>query len=132
MNQTDKIEYWLNLADEDLITAEIVLESKRYLHFGFLAHLATEKYIKAFFCFKINEEPPMSHNLLKLSEQSTLNEIINEDFKQLLYKLMPLNIEARYPSYKSEIYKQLSNSYCDKLLTEIKGFEQWIKRLIII
>lgn len=62
MNKTEKINYWIDLADEDIITAEIVLKSKRYLHFGFLAHLAAEKYIKAYYCFKNDDDPPLNHN----------------------------------------------------------------------
>lgn len=130
MEQEEIIEYWLNLADEDIITAEIVLNSKQYLHFGFLAHLSVEKYLKAYYCYIINQEPPYTHNLLRPSEISTLNEIISFQQKQLLYKLMPLNIEARYPSYKTEIYRQLSYDFCNMILNEIKDFSQWIKRLI--
>ena len=130
MEQKEIIEYWLNLADEDIITAEIVLNSRRFLHFGFLAHLSIEKYLKAYYCYKVNQDPPYTHNLLRLSEQSSLNEIISIERKQLLYKLMPLNIEARYPSYKKEIYRQLTADYCDKILIEIKEFSEWIKKLI--
>jgi len=43
---------------------------------------------------------------------------------------MPLNIEARYPSYKTEIYRQLTDDSCKQLLNEIKEFSVWIKRLI--
>jgi hypothetical protein len=43
---------------------------------------------------------------------------------------MPLNIEARYPSYKTEIYKQLTFESCNQILSEIKEFSAWIKKLI--
>ncbi len=127
MDNKEKILYWTELAEEDLITAEIILNSKRYLHFGFLCHLVVERYLKSYHWKSIGTEPPYTHNLLVLSSQSGMNEIIPENFKQLLYKLMPLNIQARYPSNKDRIYKLLSEDYCINLFLEIKEFSKWIK-----
>jgi len=62
MDIPTKIEYWLELAEEDLITAEIVLKSKRYLYHGFLCHLAVERLIKAYFWKNKSVEPPYGHN----------------------------------------------------------------------
>ena len=42
-------------------------------------------------------------------------------------KLEPLNIEARYPSYKERLMKSLSKEYCQQLLKETKELQQWIK-----
>ncbi len=130
MDIEEKIEYWLDLAEEDFITAEIVLKSKRFLHFGFLCHLTAEKLLKAYFLKKKSEEPPYIHNLLKLSERSGINELLNEKNKELLYKLAPLNIEARYPTNKAEISKHLSQDYCEQLYSELKEFFKWIKKLL--
>ena len=100
MNEIEKIEYWLELAEDDLITAEIVFNSKRFLHFGFLCHLTLEKLLKAYYWKTKSEEPPYTHNLLILAEKSGINELIDPKFKKLLYKVMPLNIEARYQTNK--------------------------------
>ncbi|MBX3042205.1 MAG: HEPN domain-containing protein [Candidatus Kapabacteria bacterium] len=130
MNIEEKIKYWSELADDDLITAEIILNSKRYLHFGFLCHLIAERYIKAYYWKNLLAEPPYTHNLLVLSSKSGLNEVIPENFKQLLFKLMPLNIQARYPTSKDKIYQLLTYDYCTLLLSEIKEFSVWIKNFL--
>ena len=132
MEIDEKIEYWLELAEEDFLTAEVVLKAKRYLHFGFLCHLTVEKLLKAYFWKNIGTEPPYTHNLLVLSKKSNLNEILSEETNQLLFKLIPLNIEARYPTNKQEIYKTLSKSYCEVLFREIKEFMSWMKQLLEI
>lgn len=131
MDIIEKINYWIELSDEDLITAEIILKSERFLHFGFLCHLSVEKILKAYFWYSKQTEPPYTHSLLVLSSKSSLSGLLNDNYKQLLYKLMPLNIEARYPSNKNEIYKLLTKEYCYNLLSETKEFLQWIKTLLI-
>ena len=130
MNEQEKIEYWAELAEDDFITAEIVLRSRRYLHFGFLCHLTVEKLLKAFYWKNRKEEPPYTHSLLVLASKSGLNEIITPNYKQLLYKLMPLNIEARYPTNKQEIYKQLSLEYCKEIFQDTKELMLWIQTLL--
>jgi HEPN domain-containing protein len=130
MNIDEKIGYWLDLAEDDFITAEIILKSKRYLHFGFLCHLSVEKLLKAYFWKNNSLEPPYTHSLLILSSKSGLNKNLDEKFKKLIYKLMPLNIEARYPTNKQEIYKLLSPDYCQEIFIETKEFFEWIKTLL--
>ncbi len=130
MNVQEKIDYWLNLAEEDFAVAVIVLQSNKYLHFGFLCHLTAEKLLKAYYWKNKSEEPPYTHNLLALSSKSELNAELNERFQRLLYKLMPLNIEARYPSNKEEINRQLSKEYCTEIYNDTKDFLEWIKILL--
>ncbi|MBQ1929259.1 MAG: HEPN domain-containing protein, partial [Bacteroidales bacterium] len=42
-------------------------------------------------------------------------------------RLEPLNIEARYPSYKERLIKSLTKEYCTTLLQDTKNLQQWIK-----
>ena len=52
---------------------------------------------------------------------------MNCDQKTLLNILMPLNIEARYPSEKEELLKYLSLERCQNLIIETKEMTTWIK-----
>ncbi|MCL5990491.1 MAG: HEPN domain-containing protein [Bacteroidetes bacterium] len=130
MDIYEKVEYWLELAMYDLETAKIVLKAKRYLHFGFLCHLSSEKLLKAYYWKYIGEEPPYTHNLLVLSSKSGLDSLISASHKQLLYKLMPLNVEARYPIEKKEIFKTLNRQYCENIYKDLKEFSLWMKQLL--
>ena len=76
MDVKEKIEYWLELSKDDFITAEIILKSKRFLHFGFLCHLTVEKLLKAFYWKNKSSEPPYTNSLLTLSFNSGLNDAI--------------------------------------------------------
>ena len=41
--------------------------------------------------------------------------------------LEPLNIEARYPSYKERLFRSLTKEYCVDLLKQTKDLQSWIK-----
>ncbi len=117
----ERIEYWLDLADYDLVTAKVMLESKRYLYLGFMCHQVVEKSIKAFFWFVKKTEPPYTHNLLVLSEKSTLEKILSKEHKTLLNELMPLNIQARYPNDKLLLLNALNYNKSRSLLKKQKN-----------
>ncbi|MDR2045205.1 MAG: HEPN domain-containing protein, partial [Clostridium sp.] len=42
-----KVEYWLELCDDDLATAKWLLEGGRLLHCGYFCHQIAEKALKA-------------------------------------------------------------------------------------
>ena len=56
-----------------------------------------------------------------------LRDDISEEHMLLLKKLMPLQIEARYPEYKEKISALLTEVYCAKLLNDTEDFLCWIK-----
>ena len=128
INKKEKIDYWLDLAKYDLKTADVMLNNKRFLYVGFMCHQVIEKTLKGYFIFKINKIPPYIHNLSLLAEQSKIENDLSEKQKKLIDELDPLNIEARYPTYKDKVLKSLNIKRCTKLLTYKKEFFKWIKK----
>ncbi len=100
MNQQEKIKYWLEIADYDIETAKAMLKSKRFLYVGFMCHQAIEKTLKAYFTSKYDDVPPFTHNLKHLANKTEIYDSMPEDYKDTIDTLLPLNIEARYPTYK--------------------------------
>ena len=92
-----KVTYWIEMSDYDLETADAMLLTGRYLYVGFMCHQTIEK--------------------IELSEEQL-------DF---IDTLEPLNIEARYPSYKERLMKSLTKEYCIGLLSQTKELQSWIK-----
>lgn len=130
MGVENKINYWLDMAEYDLDTARAMLESGRYLYVGFMCHQVIEKSIKAYFWNSQYEEPPYTHNLLILANKSNLTEHINDDMKKLLNRLMPLNIQARYPQDREELLKILTDQVCIDLLNQTEDLFLWIRTLL--
>ncbi len=123
----ERANYWLELSDYDIITAQAMLETQRLLYVGFMCHQAIEKILKAYCSEKTNEQPPYTHNLTRLAEISGISQLPSPGQFELIDTLEPLNIEARYPSYKERLLKSLTKSRCDELITQTKQLQKWIK-----
>ena len=70
----EKRDYWLDLAQYDLETAEVMLEGKRYLYVGFMCHQVIEKALKASIWVLIGSEPEYTHALARLLRISGLRD----------------------------------------------------------
>ncbi|HAX49081.1 MAG TPA: HEPN domain-containing protein [Ignavibacteria bacterium] len=130
MNKSEKIAYWLEIAEYDLKTAKVMLEGKRYVYVGFMCHPTIEKSLKALYSNIFNETPPFTHNLLLLAQECRLIDLMEEFQIDFLNILQPLNIEARYPAYKNMIGKNLNLTKAKKLLKDTIQFHKWIKSML--
>jgi HEPN domain-containing protein len=127
MNEQNTVEYWVSTAEYDFKTAEAMQETKRFLHVGFMCHLVMEKMLKAYFVKIYNTIPPYTHNLQYLAEKSGLFNELPEDYKDFLDTLQPLNIRARYPAARDELYKLLTRERCENIIIKTKEMIEWIK-----
>ena len=123
----DKVTYWIEMSDYDFDTAKAMLETKRYLYVAFMCHQTIEKILKAYWS-KVLEEPPLKvHSLSRLAEKSGLDKDMSEEQTDFIDELEPLNIEARYPSYKERLMKSLTPDRCKELIEQTDKLRIWIK-----
>ena len=115
------------MSDYDLDTAQAMLETSRFLYVGFMCLRVIEKALKAYWS-KVLDEPPLKiHHLSRLAAKSGLIDELSEEQMDFIDSLEPLNIEARYPSYKEQLIKVLTPEYCRELLSKTKTLQLWIK-----
>lgn len=50
--------------------------------------------------------------------------------KVFISEMIPMNIEARYPQYKDELSKTLSQERCALIINNTKEFQAWIKKML--
>lgn len=123
----DKVKYWIEMSDYDFDTAKAMLETKRYLYVGFMCHQVIEKILKAYWS-NVSEEPPLKiHTLSRLAEIVKLDKLMTEAQLDFIDALEPLNIEARYPSYKERLMRSLNADRCNELLYQTDQLRLWIK-----
>lgn len=123
----EKSTYWIEMSDYDFDTALAMLQSGRYLYVGFMCHQVIEKILKAYWS-KVFDTPPLKiHSLSRLTEKTGLDRELTEEQLSLIDTLEPLNIEARYPSYKERLMKSLSAERCQMLINETDNLRKWIK-----
>ena len=53
---------------------------------------------------------------------------MSKEQKEFLFVLSPLNIEARYPTRKQELFEALSNEKCKDIIKGTEEFVLWIKK----
>lgn len=123
----DKVIYWVEMSDYDIETADAMLATGRYLYVGFMCHQTIEKILKAYWSKNLTEIPLKIHSLSRLAEKTGLSEKFTEEQLDFIDRLEPLNIEARYPSYKERLMNSLTKEYCTTLLQDTKNLQQWIK-----
>jgi len=127
MDSSDKVKYWIDLANEDIGVAQVLLDGKKLLYCGFMCHLSVEKALKAKI-ESIGETPQKIHNLIRLAEISGILEIMSDEQTSLLYKLNPLQIEARYPANKQQIAEVLTKEQCADLVKQARELIAWIEK----
>lgn len=124
---SNNVTYWVEMSDYDLETADAMLITGRYLYVGFMCHQTIEKIFKAYWAACLEEVPLKIHSLSRLAERTKLSQELSEEQLDFIDKLEPLNIEARYPTYKERLMKSLTKDYCSILLKQTKELQQWIK-----
>lgn len=115
------------MSDYDLDTAQAMLDTHRYLYVGFMCHQVIEKLLKAYWSSVLEEPPLKIHTLSKLASKTGLDKMMSEEQLDLIDILEPLNIEARYPTYKERLLKSLTNDFCIELIISTKNLQSWIK-----
>ena len=132
MTTEEKIIYWVELSDYDLETADAVLQTKRYLYVGFMCHQVIEKIFKAVYTKYTQNTPPFVHKLVLIARQGDFYEHFSEEQKGFIDQLEPLNIKTRYPDYKKELAKKLTQGKCIEILNKTKEIQQWTKENLLL
>lgn len=127
----EKIQYWSDLAEYDLETARVMLKGKRFLYVGFMCHQAIEKILKGYYVQEKHVTAPYTHNLASLAESSGLHVVMSDGQKDFLNILEPLNIEARYPTYKEEMFRSMDTARCLDILNKTEELLSWIKSRLL-
>ncbi len=122
VNIQKQIDYWIIGADDDIITADLLIREQRILHGLFFCHLVIEKAIKAHFVKQTMEITPRSHNLIYLSEGAKLE--FDEDSQIFLGILMKYQLQGRYPDYNPILPDMIR---VDEYYQKTKNLLQWLK-----
>lgn len=132
MNKEERVKYWVDIAEYDFETSKVMFRSGRRLYVAFMCHQAVEKILKAYWCATQDKEAPYIHNLNRLAEGSGLLPELSEAQCDFIETLTPMNIEARYPEYKDQLYRTLTPKMCREIINNTKAFIQWTKNRLSI
>ena len=63
MNQEEKYNYWLDIAEYDMVSAEAMLNAGRYAYVPFMCQQSLEKFVKGLYNYYIDDNVPRVHNI---------------------------------------------------------------------
>lgn len=121
------VNYWLDLADYDLETAETLYKGGRWLYVAFMCHQVIEKTLKAFWSAVRDDSPPYIHNHKRLATGCGLYDKMSDEQRDFIETITNFNIEARYPEDKEELSRMLTKQACREIIDETNALQQWIK-----
>lgn len=127
MTREEQVQYWLDIAAEDLEVAEDLFKSRRWLYVAFMCHQVVEKMLKAYWCGTRDDMPPYVHNHRRLAEGCGIYDEMSNEQRRFLGLINNMNIEARYPDFKSDIARSLNEQTSRNIIDETKKMQQWIK-----
>ncbi|MBF0208502.1 MAG: HEPN domain-containing protein [Oligoflexia bacterium] len=87
--------------------------------------------LKAHYLLITASQPPFTHSLTRLYSELVQNQgqkiEINDgiDFQKFLERLEPYYIQARYPSYRDQISKELSREHLEQSIKRTEVVISW-------
>lgn len=117
---------WIDTANYDFKTAEVMLKSKRYIYVVFMCHLSIEKMIKAIISTERKGLPPKSHSLLYLSKKVSIQFI--EDIQEFIEQLDNVSIITRYPEDLRRMSKEFNKSRAEEVFKKTRRTLRWLRQ----
>lgn len=127
----ERIEYWIEISEYDLDTASAMQTTGRYLYVGFMCHQSIEKILKAVFVKVHNSTPPFIHSLIRLAEKIQLISQLSNEQLDFLDELEPMNLNARYPAHKDQLYKLIDQNKSKYFLNKTTELQKWIMKIYL-
>ena len=131
MDREEKYQYWLDMAEYDLDTADSMLKSGRHVYVVFMCQQSLEKLAKGLYNFYIDDNVPYVHNISFIFNKvlDVLNMKLEETMFDLFDRLSAYYLQGRYPSFKEKISKLIDENEAKLLLQKTKEVFQWMKSL---
>jgi len=131
MTDEDKYEYWLDIAQYDLKTAESMYKDERWLYVIFMCEQAIEKLVKGLFTLYQKTTPPPKHdiNALFVQFEGKLNSKTPGDYKVLFAELNTHYLNSRYPDFKQKLSASVDKPKAKRVLEKSKEVFAWLETL---
>ena len=118
---------WLNSAEDDLETAEVLLKQSVFYACAFYCQQSAEKALKALFIHRFRKGTAL-HNLIGLANELDVPAEILSSSK----RLNPHYIQTRYPDVANAIPKDAyDDEIAGELLEEAKKVFEWTEKQIM-
>lgn len=141
MNNREKYEYWLDIAEYDMETARANYKSGRYLYVVFMCQQSIEKMVKGLHILYTGKEAARTHNIARIFNNIFDKKVDNtmikgvefkdskEDYTEFFAELLYYYISERYPTYKQKLSSSISKEKAREVLDKCEEVFIWLKSL---
>ena len=128
MDAQEKYEYWLDIAQYDLDTAQTMLNGGRWLYVVFMCQQAVEKLLKGLYVLYVDDNVPKTHNIRVLVEkfENLLPEAVTDERYNLFEDLTVHYLNGRYADYKQKMSERLNEETATDYHDRTKGVFAWL------
>lgn len=121
-----QINFWKDSAEEDWLTAQSLLKSRRYAACLFFCHLMLEKLLKGLVVARTGQAAPFLHDLEKLAALAGLG--LSDDQSRSLRIISSFNVSGRYDDVKRTFFTSCNKEYAGLYVTISRKIYLWIKK----
>jgi len=131
MDSPEKFEYWRDIAQYDLKTAQAMYRTGRWLYVVFMCQQAIEKLCKGLYLLFIDDNIPRIHDINSLVTKfaEKLPEPIDDEKRLLFAKLSAFYLNNRYPEYKERLSMSLDKKEAGSILKKSREVFKWLLTL---
>jgi len=131
MTTQQKYDYWLDIAQYDLETADSMLSSGRWLYVVFMCQQAVEKLVKGLYTLYVDDNFPRVHNIKSIIErfEDKLPFVIPDEKFDFFDTLSAYYLNNRYPDFISKLSLQSNEKEAKEILAETKEVFAWLLTL---
>ncbi|MDR3121109.1 MAG: HEPN domain-containing protein [Clostridiales bacterium] len=131
MTPEEKYEYWLDIAEYDLCTAEAMFDSGRWLYVVFMCQQAIEKLVKGLYTVFLDDTPPKTHNITWLVSKfdEKFPTAMAEENYELFDQLTKYYIGNRYPDFISKFTESVDKQTAENILTKTREVFTWLQTM---
>ncbi|MDR3247190.1 MAG: HEPN domain-containing protein [Treponema sp.] len=128
MDAQEKFEYWLDIAQYDLDTAEAMFASGRWLYVVFMCQQAIEKLCKGLYLLYIDDNTPHIHDINDVLDgfADKLPVPVSEAYTVLFDRLSFHYIKNRYPEFQAKLSSRLNEQIAKDILSQSKEAFLWL------
>lgn len=121
---------WIERADYDLVTAEAMLKSARYLYVAFACQQTVEKYLKAVIQEGSDTMPPFIHNLSALLKITSVS--LTDNQNSFLMLLTQYYLNTRYVDVKQKLLETMNKEKASECLKKTQEIVKCLKSALKI
>ena len=117
---------WVKLSEYDLLSADAMLQTGRYLYVAFMCQQSVEKMLKSIYVKKKDVAPPRIHNLIRLSSICEIELSLPEDLDNFLIELNSYYLESRYNEDIEELSEKIDKNQAEYIYNKTMLILKWL------